>query len=452
MKLKTLSIIGLFFFIINITFTQSVAWTYIADELTFGSNVSLTKAGDVLLSTVGEEHLVIKLSDQGELLWKKKICSCDGYGVVFSYELEDLSLLHITDRGYFYITNENGEDSQFLLGIFEENEFDNFYILDVQIVEEKFFIVGRGQVDGNDMIQRTVYHLDDNSLEHSIDSSGLYYLASHMKADGSRLEIVQDSVQTFLKSYDSESNKLYEKVISNGEAYFTGMSCMIDGSIVIIGSEAMGGDFPTKTNGVVLYLDSDGDELWKNSYESGDVNGYAPFKIFTTAEELEGQIQIGGSDGSMFFSDTHFLRLDKEGNTVWELNQHIKGEQDGVSSIIPLYGNSFLVAGTGGETDYSEPQRAYVMKLRGILDDVTESVSEDFIIFPNPSFSQLGIKTFEQWNAMEIINENGQRVMFSEEMETDFDIDLDLPHLKSGTYFIRLRSDQYTLTKRWIKI
>lgn len=449
MNIKFGIILVLLFCFYGNAFSQSVAWSYIAEQLSFGTSVTLTTDQDILLSTAGENHLVIKLDQEGNFIWQKNICFCDGYGVIRSFELEDESLLHITENGSFYTTNSEGEDSEFLLDLSVQDSIEYLGVTDVQMGSQSplVYVYSRGQFQGVNSFQRSVVNIENYTIQQTIDTSGVSPIAFQVNSDGSRVEMLRKAEQTVIQGLTIDSDVLFEKVISEGEVYYNDVSVLSDGNMVAVGSESLG-EFPFIYNGVVLYMDANGNEVWKKEFENNQEMGYGAIKIFTKVEEIGDAIQIGGNEGQMFFSDAHLLRVDKEGNVIWELTHHIIGERDGVSAITPFSEDSFLVVGTGGETDYIEPQRAYVMKVRGLLNNVNEYINEDFKLFPNPTSSKLVIESEWLWDSIEILDLNSQRVLLFQ----DFSEGLDVSNLVSGTYFIRLSSEQFTLTKKWIKI
>ncbi len=86
------------------------------------------------------------------------------------------------------------------------------------------------------------------------------------------------------------------------------------------------------------------------------------------------------------------------------------------------------------------------------ISEITKS-SFDFKVSPNPSNGHLNLQLNKEIkNAkISIINYLGEIIYSTEALSSQF-INLDINNIESGSYLIKIETDNMTMTKKWIKL
>ncbi|MBK7425833.1 MAG: T9SS type A sorting domain-containing protein [Saprospiraceae bacterium] len=110
----------------------------------------------------------------------------------------------------------------------------------------------------------------------------------------------------------------------------------------------------------------------------------------------------------------------------------------------PFNGESFYRLkrhDTDGKTEYS-----------GIV-SVNLNLNTELIIFPNPARHMLTINLEDEEENVQIdIRDINGKTVFSEYLNSKISRNLDVSHLRSGNYFVELRTDNKVITKHLIKL
>jgi len=193
--------------------------------------------------------------------------------------------------------------------------------------------------DGNVLWQRMLGGSgDDGAVEVQQTSDGGYIVAGHTLSFGA------GALDTWIIKLDTTGNVIWQKA-SGGSLFDRAFSVRqtFDGGYIVAGyadSQTGGG---ISGDASVLRLDALGNVIWHRTY--GGDNGDAANSVRQTSDG--GFIVAGftisfGAGG--FFGDTWVLRLDPDGNVVWQKSYGRPGSDNGFQIAQTLDGG-FVVAG-----------------------------------------------------------------------------------------------------------
>ena len=119
-----------------------------------------------------------------------------------------------------------------------------------------------------------------------------------------------------------------------------------------------------------------------------------------------------------------------------------------VSNLLPETQYFWRVKATNlcGDGDYSE---VYIFTT-GILVGINDNLIDGLVIYPNPAKSSINIEANSLLDSVEVINILGQKLI--QQIGKTSKINLNTSHLSSGTYLLRIISENKVTLKRFVKL
>jgi len=160
----------------------------------------------------------------------------------------------------------------------------------------------------------------------------------------------------YLLRIDSAGNKLWEKTYGDGDNQeASGIVPSGDGGFVVAGWTQ-----PADGAEMALYLirvDEDGDALWERRYE-----GNTSYWAGCIVESGDGGFMVGGYTGPPGGSDVYLLKIDGNGNKVWEKTYGGAGD-DTAHCIIQSGDGGFVVGGISTSFGRDGSKDAYLLRI-----------------------------------------------------------------------------------------
>jgi len=274
--------------VVNITEANGYASPTILWEKTFGgtdhdSGYSVQQTSDGGYIIVGETSsygvgytnvYLIKTNPEGNLVWQKTFGSFDGTGCNSGYSVKQIS------DGSYVIVGSNGSDV-YLIKVDSQGN----------LVWEKTF--GGTKGDHGCSVQQTL--------------DGGYIIVGKTSSYGA------GDFDVYLIKTDSEGNRVWEKTFG-GPSWDDG-ECVqqtSDGGYIIVGQTG----WTTPNSDVYLIkVDSQGNLVWEKTFGGTDHDsGYS------VQQTSDGGYIVVGATGSVGLSwrDIYLLKVDSQGNLVWE--------------------------------------------------------------------------------------------------------------------------------------
>lgn len=158
-----------------------------------------------------------------------------------------------------------------------------------------------------------------------------------------------------LTKIDAMGNLIFEKsyggnILDGGNNIYT----TSDGNLLLLGITSLNNSSGSQVDIFILKVTVDGTVLWSKTY--GDVNQ------FDTAEGIletpNGDVLVLGTTFNGFTNDFRLLRLDREGNLLWERIYNSSYQDEGIN-IVEAGNDQYLLLGRrqDGDDDF------YVMKI-----------------------------------------------------------------------------------------
>lgn len=119
-----------------------------------------------------------------------------------------------------------------------------------------------------------------------------------------------------------------------------------------------------------------------------------------------------------------------------------------ISNLLPETQYFWRVKATNlcGDGDYSE---VYIFTT-GILVGINDNLIDGLVIYPNPAKSSINIEANSLLDSVEVINILGQKLI--QQIGKTSKINLNTSHLSSGTYLLRIISENKVTLKRFVKL
>lgn len=84
------------------------------------------------------------------------------------------------------------------------------------------------------------------------------------------------------------------------------------------------------------------------------------------------------------------MGLDNQsGSILWEVSEGLFSGGQSVEGIIPVMPDTYIICGTRCISDFTGPERAFLMKISTSLSATTSPEREIFTIYPNPTSETL---------------------------------------------------------------
>jgi len=161
---------------------------------------------------------------------------------------------------------------------------------------------------------------------------------------------------TYIIKIDKDGNKVWEKLYGGTDMVSaSSIEQTSDGGYIVAGENWIFGE----GGGVyVIKLDSDGNKVWEKTY--GDVEGLYDKEGASSIEQTSdgGYIVAGTTDDA--WGDVYVIKLDSNGNKVWDKTYGESYERGAASSIQQTLDGGYIVA---GEIRYESYGDIYIIKL-----------------------------------------------------------------------------------------
>jgi len=216
-----------------------------------------------------------------------------------------------------------------------------------------------------------------------------------------------------------------------------------DGNIYITGRH-----YETNTNADILTIkyDSNGNLIWENRYEYGGNNA----DIGNTIELKNGQVYVGGQSqriGAGGDYDYVVLKIDDEsGNTTGIYRYNGLANGNDVVTSLKVFDNG-NVALTG--LSYINSQYDWTTQLLSdvILSIPNISLKSELKVYPNPTCGELKIESGELRIEDIVIYDVFGKIQKIEKLKNAIDIS----HLSTGIYFVKIRTEAGEVVKKVLK-
>jgi|JI10StandDraft_1071094.scaffolds.fasta_scaffold15629_2 hypothetical protein len=270
--------------------------------------------------------------------------------------------------------NERYDFRQFLNG----NAF-----WDVEIMENQYVLFGGADDSLGDYvgISFTTLNFHGNVLnEKAIFKDSTYLYAgwansTSLLSDGSYIMgggYNDGLAHSYLVKFDSEGDTLWTKVIGNEGSFITGR-CAIpssDGGFLLVGPV----EIDTQVTSCLIKTDSNGNEEWRRFYGSDiGTNSFVTITALPSDEYL-----LGGKFTSFGIgqnTDTWVVKVDSEGDEIWQHTYGDQGFDDGLAHVLANDDGTAVIAAASSLDDmvdeiYSFP---YITKIDSNGDIIWEN-------------------------------------------------------------------------------
>ena len=208
---------------------------------------------------------------------------------------------------------------------------------------------------------------------------------------------------------------------------------------------------------ILTCIDASGNELWEKEFTSY-CNGPPDCDVVFIDDVIEvpgGDILLGGSKGQSYYgpvTHVYFKLFDKQGNDKWGTNIFISPEGDFLTQIYQADNGIINAVGVTNVSDVAGFELPFVIQL-----DLTTAIyqtqnSHTLSLSPNPSdglFKVSGIPEDMILN-MKLLDIHG-KVLDTRLISNRNQIH-NYSYLEPGTYFIKLGTDVYFKSIKWIKL
>lgn len=166
-------------------------------------------------------------------------------------------------------------------------------------------------------------------------SDGDYVLAGYTQAES------VGSTSAWVIKVDKDGNKIWDKVLSGTYVAYSIVQAS-DGTLVLTGSASNGSG---GTDVLVTRLDSNGNELWRRTYDKCKYDcGYSIMETTDRGFVLTGYCNSSSSGSNYSGSDVWVIRLDGNGSIVWDRTFGGPGVDVGYS-VIQASDGSYVLTG-----------------------------------------------------------------------------------------------------------
>jgi len=350
----------------------------------YGRSIAVDGSGNVYLNGYQysddysiNDYVVIKIDSDGNILWQKKIgginsdigyaVAVDGSGNVYVTGYQGSDVYGGTyDYGVIKLdTNGNiiwqkkigGTGDDYGRGIAVDGS-GNVYINGSQSSDDygsNDYGVIKLDTNGNIIWQKKIGGTgDDYGWAIAVDGVGNVYLNGYQASD-----VYGGTYDYGVIKLDSSGNLLWQKKIG-GSSNDYGKAIAVDGSgnVYLNGNQASDVYGGTYDYGVIK-LDPNGNILWQKK-----IGGVSTDNGYAIAVDGSGNVYLNGIQGSDVYGGTYdygVIKLDTNGNIIWQKKIGGTGDDKGYAIAVDGSGNVYLngqqVSDSYGDYDYG------VMKL-----------------------------------------------------------------------------------------
>ena len=465
---------------------------------TSDSNISGEKTED---SRGGQDYWVVKLDNNGNILWQKTYGGSADDFLVSARETSEGGFIiggsSKSDISGDKTENSRGEEDYWILKLDPNGNIEwqktlggnKFDILGSLVISNDggYLLAGHSHspISGERTVARQgfsdawVLKLDSSgaivwqnsyNIENAVSVYGLDKTNDGGFIISSNLDISGNPLDPFwILKIDASGNQVWDRVISGDKIdLYPKIKSTTDGGYIVSGgsnSDAVGDKTEDAISGSfdywVLKLDGNGNIIWQNTIGGADQEN-----IHSIFESSDGGYFLSGNSSSnisgdktenaLGASDFWFVKLNDVGIIEWQNTIGGAGSESGGNSIQTSDGD-FLTVGysnsniSGDKTENSRGGSDYwIIKHDSTLGIQENSFASAITIYPNPVKNTLQIKTQDKTiDQINIYNVLGSRIR-------QLDIDnvspnIDVSNLASGVYYIQLYSGKNVALKKFVK-
>ncbi|QCX34161.1 Ig-like domain-containing protein [Caloramator sp. E03] len=241
----------------NYDFFTSVAvlndGNYVAVGQTLSTDKDLSN-----LNIQRSDALIVKVSQNGEILWKKTFCG-DIYEIFYS-------VCPTSDGGFIAVGSSNSDT------------YDMSGIKDCYYNQSYDAIIVKYDKDGNIQWKKILAGNNDEAFKYVISTKDGYVAIGETKSSDENFEgLSKGDTDGFIAKYDNYGNLIWNKTFG-GSRYdcFNGLNTDNDGYIVFGRSYSNDKDMSSLSKGtstaIMLKYDDNGNLIWKKSFGGSGIN------------------------------------------------------------------------------------------------------------------------------------------------------------------------------------
>lgn len=167
---------------------------------------------------------------------------------------------------------------------------------------------------------------------------GHYFVCGYTHSFGKGEEDV------YLVKIDKDGNRLWSKTFGGARLDMANSIARTGDGGLLIG--ATSGSFSNNTDFYMIRTDGDGNEIWSKTYAAKGTRGHAFDWCNAMAGTSDGGAILTGYSDSQDVMDIHVIKTDAEGNEVWAKSLGNKPFYDFGNAVLELPDGSYVVAGT----------------------------------------------------------------------------------------------------------
>jgi len=437
---------------------------------------SYSKNGDISINKGRADYWILKLDQQGNLVWEK---SYGGTNLDYAYEIEQTK-----DKGFIVIgvSESNDEDVSKNNGNFDvwilkldkdgELEWENSYgglesdraVEIEQTIDDGFIFAG-----GTHSIGEQGYHgfwvtklnsVGEVQWEKKYSNGGMEGANSIVQASDGGFLISGSTFITKSKDEDDLSDVWVIKIDENGELIWEktfgskaidkiqSVKSTIDGGYILGGYIIQRMD--SDGDGWVIKIDSNGELIWEKTF--GNISTESIWALQNTTDG--GYILTGEkSDENNFGRDkTWIVKINNNGELIWE--KTFGGSQRDYSRNIFQTKDKGYILATYSQSKDGDVKRnngngdIWIIKLIPDTSDIERpnSLLPPISVYPNPSNGSFNVQVENPGLEIDIFDSNGQKVESIKRVGSQITID----NLERGIYCLRIRTCDITITEKII--
>ncbi|MGV4413652.1 T9SS type A sorting domain-containing protein [Chryseobacterium sp. T1] len=177
------------------------------------------------------------------------------------------------------------------------------------------------------------------------------------------------------------------------------------------------------------------------SHKLGTINFSFDDKFYAGIGDMLGEIPDLEFEDNKWYNIVFEVDHTTKSTKLFVNNEEIfEGNYDDVSNKINALDFFIFDLGTGFNVDNIVIENKENMSVKNIN-------TINFSIAPNPTTDYLNVKSDEKINSIEIIDANGRKIS-----EDKSNLKINVKHLNSGTYFVKINTDKGSITKKFIKL
>ena len=441
------------------TSSQSIDWLTIRDFQSSTTGVTQINDGsNYLINSISSgRHYVAYCNEQGVELFKKEICFC--LGMMSSGIYKRMISLHTSrlTNGHHYHFYENGLVLESNLNYDTVGQFNIFQnradIHEIQQHGDQLLI---SATDTSSF----VLALNATSLEitnlHRFNNDDLRSIGGDIGNDESLLSFYLDESILHLNHQDVDGNLIMEQEMFLQDTWVSDALIGNGGQYYISGYTNHNSPSTTLANGFLIALDSDGEFLWRRDFMADSTEHFYNFTFANHIVQLsDNSLAVAGSKGFSVIGPIakfYMANVQSDGTLSWEMEEDIYAEGTEINNLYVDDSDNVVIVGTTGISDYSGPQRTFMMQVSDLVGN-SNVKKKEFIymnISPNPTtdFITFESKSSRDIEEIQILDMNGRLVRHVQNPQQQ----LNVSSLSPSIYSILFKGRDWVGNARFLKL